>query len=102
MILWQMASPIPIPPDFVVKKGSKIRFRLPDGIPDPLSEKLVLYHEEATSVLITNSPSGSQASFAFLIKLKKTCFNREASAWIFGESSASSCVILILTEPVSA
>ena len=42
MMRWQMAKPRPVPLPFVVKNGSKTRFRFSSGIPLPVSETHIL------------------------------------------------------------
>ena len=76
----QIESPIPIPPDFVVKNGWKILSATVGAIPGPVSAMVVSpWSAGSISVLNRSSPSRPAdepiASAAFMIKFRTTCCN---------------------------
>ncbi|OPY07760.1 MAG: hypothetical protein A4E67_01150 [Syntrophaceae bacterium PtaB.Bin038] len=97
-MLCTMASPRPLPPSRVLKKGSKIRFRSSSGIPGPVSAKRssmllsmpgVSAGSQCRRVSKTSSPPPRMAWTALRMTLRNTCFRSSPSARTTGSPSAS-------------
>ena len=103
----QILSPMPIPSDFVLKKGSNMRSITPSATPGPLSTTWM--RSMAGNVLVSKSAliliggtaqrddSGASSrtlSREFLSRFTKTCWIKTGSRATLGRLGASSAVML--------
>src|SRR3990172_6899476 len=68
-------SPVPLPTSFVVKKGSKIRFRFASGIPWPVSATETQTYPSSSQDRTVMTPCCSMACAALTSRFMKTWFN---------------------------